>query len=273
MNRSPSAPCFRVPRGYSDNTVIFSGRSCNLKDLIVIESTQRTRPSHTSPMRILIAEDEKKVAHFIRKALREAGHAVDEVYDGNAALKQALTTPYDAIILDVMMPGRDGLSVLRILREERTATPVLLLTARGEVSERIEGLNLGADDYMAKPFAMGELIARINALTRRVTGERTTLLRVEDLIMNLVNREVTRAGQGVALALREFALLEFLMRSPGRVLSRTTICEHVWDHHFDTGTNVVDVYIQRLRRKIDDEHEVRLLHTIRGVGYMLRGAS
>ena len=221
-------------------------------------------------MRILIAEDEKKVAHFIQKALRQEGHAVDEVHDGNAALERALATSYDVIVLDVMMPGRDGLSVLRQLRQERMNTPVLLLTARGEVSERIEGLNLGADDYMGKPFAMGELIARVNALIRRITGERTTLLRVADLAMNLLSREVTRAGLEVSLALREFSLLEFLMRSPGRVLSRTTICEHVWDHHFDTGTNVVDVYIQRLRRKIDDAHEVKLLQTIRGVGYMLR---
>ena len=141
-------------------------------------------------MRILIAEDEKKVAHFIRKALKQAGHAVDEVHDGNEALELALTTPYDAIVLDIMMPGRDGLSVLRLLRKERTNTPVLLLTARGEVSERIEGLDLGADDYMAKPFAMGELIARVNALTRRASGERGTLLRVDDLVMNLLSREV-----------------------------------------------------------------------------------
>jgi DNA-binding response OmpR family regulator len=224
-------------------------------------------------MRILIAEDEKKVAHFIRKALQQEGHAVDEVHDGDAALERSLITPYDVIILDVMMPGRDGLGVLRLLRKERTNTPVLLLTARGEVSERIEGLNLGADDYMSKPFAMGELIARVNALIRRITGERTTLLRVDDLVMNLLSREVTRSGRNVTLALREFSLLEFLMRSPCRVHSRTTICEHVWEHHFDTGTNVVDVYIQRLRRKIDDDHEIKLLQTVRGVGYMLRGAS
>ena len=237
------------------------------------QSAIRNSQSAIDKVRILIAEDEKKVAHFIRKALKQAGHAVDEVHDGNAALELVLTTPDDAIVLDIMMPGRDGLSVLRLLRKERANTPVLLLTARGEVSERIEGLDLGADDYMAKPFAMGELIARVNALTRRASGERGTLLRVEDLVMNLLSREVTRAGQSMTLALREFSLLEFLMRSPGRVLSRTNICEHVWDHHFDTGTNVVDVYIQRLRRKIDDDHEVKLIHTIRGVGYMLRGAS
>ena len=221
-------------------------------------------------MRILLAEDEKKIASFIRKALREAGHAVDEVHRGDEALELAKTTPYDVIVLDVMMPGRDGLSVLRVLRERRNPTPVLLLTARGEVSERIEGLNLGADDYMAKPFAMDELIARVNALTRRGSPERSTMLRVADLTVNLITREVTRAGKRIDLAVREFALLDYLMRSPGRVLTRTQICEHVWDHHFDTGTNVVDVYVQRLRRKIDDGHDVKLLHTVRGVGYVIR---
>lgn len=221
-------------------------------------------------MRVLLAEDEKKVASFICKALREGGHAVDAVHDGNTALNLARTTPYDVIVLDVMMPGRDGLSVLKLLRAGRNATPVLLLTARGEVSERIEGLELGADDYLAKPFAMGELIARIHALTRRAAGEPATLLKVADLSLDLSSREVTRAGRQIDLPLREFALLSFLMRLPGRVVSRTRICESVWDHHFDTGTNVVDVYINRLRRKIDDFHEVKLLHTVRGVGYILK---
>lgn len=221
-------------------------------------------------MRILLAEDEKKIASFVRKALREAGYTVDEVNRGDEALELTRLTPYDAIILDIMMPGRDGLSVLRQLRQARNNTPVLLLTARGEVSERVEGLNLGADDYMAKPFAMDELIARIHALTRRGTGERSTILRVADLTMNLITREVTRAGRKIELPLREFAMLDYLMRSPGRVLTRTQICEHVWDYHFDTGTNVVDVYVQRLRRKIDDGHDVKLLHTVRGVGYLLK---
>jgi DNA-binding response OmpR family regulator len=221
-------------------------------------------------MRVLIAEDEKKVASFIRKALREASYAVDEVHDGEAALEMALSTQYDAIILDIMMPGRDGLSVLKLLRAERIDSPVLILTARGEVSERIEGLELGADDYMAKPFAMRELLARISSMTRRAAPEKAALVRVGDLKLNGLNREVTRAGVKIQLAVREFALLEFLMRGPDRVHSRTSLCEHVWDYHFDTGTNVVDVYIQRLRRKIDDGHEVKLLHTVRGVGYMLR---
>ncbi len=221
-------------------------------------------------MRILLAEDDKKISGFIRKALREAGYAIDSVADGNEALDLASVTPYAAVILDIMMPGRDGLSVLKLLRERRIETPVLILTARGEVSERIDGLEHGADDYMSKPFAMRELLARVQAMTRRNTPERATLLKVADLTMNLLTREVRRAGKKVELALREFALLEFLMRSPGTVHSRTSLCEHVWDWHFDTGTNVVDVYVKRLRGKMDDEYEVKLLLTVRGVGYMLR---
>ncbi|MEA3211043.1 MAG: two-component system, OmpR family, response regulator [Chthoniobacter sp.] len=223
-------------------------------------------------MRVLLAEDEKKVANFIRKALREASYAVDEVHDGEAALDLAISTPYDAIILDIMMPRRDGLSVLKLIRAQRIETPVLILTARGEVSERIEGLELGADDYMAKPFAMRELLARVASMTRRGSPERATMLKVADLLMNVLTREVTRGSGAIHLALREFALLEFLMRSPNKVHSRTSLCEHVWEHHFDTGTNVVDVYIKRLRRKIDEGHEVKLLQTERGVGYMLRGS-
>lgn len=221
-------------------------------------------------MRVLLAEDEKKVCQFVRKALQENGFTVDPVHDGESALETAITGSYDVIVLDIMMPGKDGLSVLRMLRAARNSTPILLLTARGEVSERVEGLELGADDYVAKPFAMRELVARVNALARRANGERATALRVADLTMNLLTREVTRGGQKIELAVREFELLDYLMRYPGRVLSRTSICEHVWNHHFDTGTNVVDVYINRLRRKIDDFHEAKLLQTVRGVGYMLR---
>jgi DNA-binding response OmpR family regulator len=169
-----------------------------------------------------------------------------------------------------MMPGRDGLSVLRSLRERRITTPVMLLTARGEVSERVEGLTLGADDYLSKPFAMDELVARVRALVRRQSGQGLTFLQVHDLSLNLVTREVSRAGRKIELVARELAVLQYLMQTPNRVLTRTQIIEHVWDYHFDTGTNVVDVYIQRLRRKIDDEHEVKLLQTIRGVGYALK---
>jgi DNA-binding response OmpR family regulator len=227
-------------------------------------------PTGLSDMRVLLAEDEKKVASHIRNALRQEGHAVDAVHDGDAALDLASTTPYDAIVLDIMMPGRDGLSVLRTLRERQVTTPVILLTARGEVSERVEGLRLGADDYLAKPFAMEELVARIESLGRRSSGQGLTILKVHDLVVNLVTREVTRAGKALELHGREFALLEYLMQSPGRVLTRSQITERVWDYHFDTGTNVVDVYIQRLRKKVDEGFEPKLLHTVRGVGYVLR---
>jgi DNA-binding response OmpR family regulator len=222
-------------------------------------------------MKVLLAEDEKQVSHFIRKALTDAGYEVETAYEGNQAMDQAGKETFDVIILDIMMPGKDGLAVLRRLREEKNATPVMLLTARGEVSQRVEGLESGADDYLAKPFAMRELVARVNALSRRSSGNRATTLQVADLSMNLLTRQVARAGQKIDLAVREFALLEFLMRYPGRVLSRTSICEQVWNYHFDTGTNVVDVYINRLRRKIDDFHEVKLLQTVRGVGYTLKG--
>jgi DNA-binding response OmpR family regulator len=224
-------------------------------------------------MRVLLAEDQKKIAYHIRAALRESGFTVDMVHRGDEALDAALATPYDAVVLDVMMPGRDGLSVLRVMRERRVAAPVLLVTARGEVSERVEGLTLGADDYLAKPFAMTELVARVVALTRRASTNGLTLLRVEDLTMNLVNREVARGGRKIELPMREFALLEYLMRSPGRVISRTQLIENVWDWHFDTGTNVVEVYIQRLRKKVDDGHEVKLIQTVRGVGYVLKSAA
>jgi two-component system, OmpR family, response regulator len=221
-------------------------------------------------MRVLLAEDEKKVAQHIRAALREQGFTVDMFHRGDEALDAAMATSYDAIVLDVMMPGRDGLSILRTLREKRILAPVLIVTARGEVSERVEGLMLGADDYLAKPFAMSELVARVVALSRRASTQGMTLLRVEDLTMNLITREVKRGAEKIELPVREFALLEFLMRSPGRVLSRTQLIENVWQWHFDTGTNVVEVYIQRLRKKVDEGHAVKLIHTVRGVGYVLK---
>jgi DNA-binding response OmpR family regulator len=221
-------------------------------------------------MRILLAEDEKKVASHIRNTLRQHGFSVDVVHRGDDALDAAQSTSYDVIILDVMMPGRDGLSVLRVLRERRVTAPVMLLTARGEVSERVEGLRLGADDYLAKPFALEEMVARVEALSRRSSGQGLTMLQVGDLTLNLVAREAMRAGRRIELHPREFALLQYLVRSAGRVLTRAQIIERVWDYHFDTGTNVVDVYVQRLRRKIDDDFEPKLLHTVRGVGYVLR---
>lgn len=224
-------------------------------------------------MRVLLAEDEKKVAQHIRAALREQGFTVDMVHHGDEALDAAIATPYDAIVLDVMMPGRDGLSVLRTLREKRILSPVLIVTARGEISERVEGLMIGADDYLAKPFAMSELVARVVALARRSSTQGMTVLKVEDLSMNLITREVRRGSEKLELPVREFALLEFLMRAPGRVLSRTQLIENVWQWHFDTGTNVVEVYIQRLRKKVDENYSVKLIHTVRGVGYVLRSGA
>jgi DNA-binding response OmpR family regulator len=221
-------------------------------------------------MRILVVEDEKKIASLIRKGLTEVGFNPLVCTRGDDALHLATTERFDAVVLDIMLPGRDGLSVLRQLREERNAVPVILLTARDGLAERVEGLNLGADDYLTKPFSIEELVARLRAVRRRVSGEGLSLLQCEDLTLNLITREVSRAGRKIELTVREFALLEYLMRSPGRVLTRTQLCEQVWDYHFDPGTNVVDVCVQRLRRKLDDEHPVKLLQTVRGVGYTLK---
>lgn len=221
-------------------------------------------------MRILIAEDEEKIAAFVSKGLSEVGFNPLVCHRGDDALHLASTESFDAIVLDVMMPGRDGLSVLRQLREQRNRVPVILLTAREGLSERVEGLDLGADDYITKPFSIEELIARLRAVWRRLSGQGLNLVQLADLTLNLSTREVRRAGKKIDLTVREFALLEYLLRSPGRVYTRTQLCEHVWDYHFDPGTNVVDVGIQRLRRKIDDGHALPLVHTVRGVGYTLK---
>ncbi len=223
-------------------------------------------------MRVLVVEDEKKLASFLRKGLSEENFVVDLSHDGNEALDRMLLQAYDAIVLDIMLPGRDGLSILRELRRRHINTPVLLLSARGNVNERVEGLNLGADDYLPKPFSITEVVARVRALLRRGSGEHATMMQVGDLSLNLVTRTATRAGNTVDLTNREFALLEYLMAHANRVVTKTTLCEHVWEHHFDTGTNVVEVCIQRLRRKIDEGHPHKLLQTVRGAGYSLREA-
>ena len=220
-------------------------------------------------MKLLVIEDEKKIANMIQKGFREQGYEVDISANGEEGLVRASSNPYDAIIIDIMLPGRDGLSVLRSLREKKVTTPVMIVTARGEVSERVEGLNLGADDYIAKPFSMDEVVARVRALIRRVTGETISLYKVGDLTMNLVKREVMRGNRRIDLTSREFRLLEHLMRAPGQVITRTQIIERVWEYHFDPGTNLVDVYIQRLRRKVDDNEETKLIQTVRGVGYTI----
>lgn len=220
-------------------------------------------------MKLLVIEDEKKIATLINKGLREQGYTADVVHDGDEGLERAVNQQYDAIVLDIMLPGRDGLSLLRALREKKINTPVMILTARGEVNERVEGLDAGADDYMAKPFSMDELIARLRALMRRVTGENISLYRAGELSMNLVSREVLRGKRKIELTGREFRLLEYLMRAPDHVLTRTQIIERVWEYHFDPGTNLVDVYIQRLRRKIDDGETLKMIQTVRGVGYSI----
>lgn len=220
-------------------------------------------------MRVLVVEDEKKTASFIRKALQAEGFAVDVCHNGNDVLA-TIATPFDGIVLDIMLPGRDGLSVLKQLRERKDSTPVLLLSARSEVNERIEGLDAGADDYLPKPFAIAELVARVRALGRRGTESKSTQLRVADLRLDTISHRAQRGEKFFDLTAREFRLLEFLMRSAGRICGRMSIIEKVWDYHFDPGTNVVDVYIRRLREKIDDGFEPKLLHTVRSVGYILK---
>lgn len=222
-------------------------------------------------MRVLVIEDEKKTASFIRRALQEEGFVVDALHNGEEGLVGALTTAYDAIVLDIMLPGRDGLSVLRELRSKLNQTPVLLLSARGQVDERIDGLNAGADDYLPKPFVLGELAARVRALTRRSIGEsKPIVLKLADLSLDTVTRKALRADRSIELSAREYALLEYLLRSQGRVCGRMQILEKVWDYDFDPGTNLVDVYIRRVRDKIDAGTSAPLLHTVRGVGYVMK---
>lgn len=221
-------------------------------------------------MRFLIVEDEPKVASFIRRALEEESYAVDVCSDGLKGLDLACEVDYDLVILDLMLPGLPGLEVLKKLRAAKVKTPVLILTARSEVDKRVKGLDMGADDYLTKPFAIDELLARVRALLRRAVGETTGLLQVDDLVLNPVTHEVTRGGKRIDLTSKEYALLEYLMRNAGRVLTRPMITEHVWDLDFDTFTNVIDVYISYLRNKIDRGRDRNLIHTIRGSGYMVK---
>ena len=224
-------------------------------------------------MRILVAEDEAKVAGHIRKGLQEAGYAVDVAVDGTEALWLAGNHPYDAMVFDVMMPGQDGITVVRQLRRKGINTPVIFLTARHELADRVAGLDAGGDDYLPKPFSMIELIARLRALLRRQRPDLVDRLRVADLELDLLARTARRTGIEIALTNREFALLELLMASSPKPVSKTAIIEHVWDQHFDSGTNVVNVYVNYLRAKIDPPGVVPLIQTIRGVGYALREAA
>jgi len=217
-----------------------------------------------------VVEDERKIAGFIRQGLEEHGFNVEVCGNGDEAYTLATTRPYDTIVLDIMLPGRDGLSILRGLRERKNAVPVILVTARTELNERVDGLNLGADDYLTKPFYVEELVARIHAVARRASDTPPGLLRVDDLTVDLMSRHVRRGGREIELTAREFALIEHLMRMPGRVYTRTQLLEHVWGYDFDPETNLVDVNIRRLRKKIDEESETPLIETVRGVGYRIR---
>lgn len=222
-------------------------------------------------MNILLIEDEKKIVDFVCAGFKEQGFNVESCFNGNEGFEKATTRNYDVIVLDIMLPGRDGLSILKALRKAGHATPVILLTARNELDDRIEGLNLGADDYIAKPFFVEELIARIHAVGRRISGERQNLLVVGDLCLDRINREVRWHNQIIDLTGREFNLIEYLMRSAGRVFTRTQILEHVWGYDFDPSTNVVDVCIQRIRKKIGTtDKEESPIESVRGVGYRFR---
>jgi len=221
-------------------------------------------------MRILIVEDERKVASFIRKGLKEEGYAVDVAEDGEKGDLLAASNDYDLILLDVLLPKIDGITLLRKIRLDSNQTPVILLTAKDSVKDKVSGLDAGADDYLTKPFAFAELLARIRSALRKGSNPLPTLLRVADLSLDLLGHKVLRSGQEIELTAKEFALLELLMQRAGTVVTRTMITEHVWDLHFDSFTNVVDVYINYLRRKIDDGQERKLIHTVRGRGYMLK---
>ena len=221
-------------------------------------------------MRILLVEDEKKVASFIKKGLEEEYHSVDVAFDGKSGLHLALTGEHDLIILDVMLPYKDGFSVLKEIRKEKISTPVLFLTAKDTVSDKVQGLDIGADDYLPKPFAFEELLARVRALLRRHSQEKDLILKVLDLSLNTQTHSVIRNNIEIKLTPKEYSILEYLVRNKNRVISRTLLAEHVYDYHFDTNTNVLDVYINKLRNKIDKNSESPVIQTIRGVGYIIK---
>jgi DNA-binding response OmpR family regulator len=221
-------------------------------------------------VKILLVEDETEIGELIKNGLEKEGFVLDYCQDGDSGMEHAMTRSYDAIVLDVMLPGRSGLEILKVIRAGHNNVPVIIITARGETEDRIEGLDLGADDYLPKPFFVEELIARLRAIWRRSSETGMSVLSVGSLSANLMKREVVRLGVQIEMTPKEFSLLAFLMRAPGRVLTRTQILEQVWGYHFDPGTNLVDVYIRRLRSKIDIEGEVPLIETLRGVGYRMQ---
>ncbi len=221
-------------------------------------------------MRILVIEDEKKVASFIKKGLEEEHYAVDTAYDGEEGLYMVETNEYDLIVLDLMIPKIDGLEVLKRVRGNRNNVPILVLTAKDTVDDIVKGLDAGCDDYLTKPFIFAEFLARVRALLRREKTDKEPVLTISDLTLSLVTHKVTRKGKEIDLTSKEYALLEYFMRNPDKVLTRTMISEHVWDYHFDSNTNVIDVYVNYLRRKVDKDFEPKLIHTIRGIGYMMK---
>jgi two-component system OmpR family response regulator len=222
-------------------------------------------------MRVLLIEDDRETAHFLQKSLKESGHSADVAGDGETGLSMAQTNSYDVLIVDRMLPKLDGLTVVKTLRSEGDRTPVLILSALGDVDDRVKGLRAGGDDYLTKPYAYTELLARVEALSRRATPEeQETRYAVGDLVLDRLSHRVTRAGEPIQLQPREFRLLEYLMKNAGQVVTRTMLLENVWDYHFDPQTNVIDVHVSRLRSKIDKGFERPLLHTVRGAGYMVR---
>ncbi len=221
-------------------------------------------------MRILLVEDEKKIAAFIERGLMEQHYTVDVAQDGNAGLYLAEVNPYDLVILDIMLPGKDGFAVCRELRKQKNEVPILMLTARDDVRDKIYGLDSGADDYLTKPFAFGEFLARVRVLLRRNRAVKTTVLKVGDLELDQLSHDVTRAGKTIELTATEYALLEYLMLHDGQVVTRTMISEHVWNQDFDSFSNVINVYINYLRKKVDAGFPVKLIHSVRGRGYMIK---
>lgn len=221
-------------------------------------------------MRILVVEDEKDLNRVLSKRLESEGYSVDRCFDGEEALEYLDAGEFDAVVMDIMMPKKSGIEVLKTMRSEKNTTPVLLLTAKDSISDRVAGLDAGAEDYLVKPFAFEELLARIRAMTRRAAGFGTNTYTVGDLVLDIHTRQVTRAGEEIVLSAKEFDILEYLIRNQGIVLSREKIENHVWNFDYSGGTNVVDVYIRYLRKKIDENHDKKLIHTIRGAGYVLR---
>ncbi len=221
-------------------------------------------------MRILVVEDEKKVARFLKAGLEGEGHFVETAGDGETGEEAAFAGEFDVIVLDLMLPRKNGIDVLKSLRSSGKSTPVLILTARGALEEKVEGLDAGADDYLVKPFAFEELIARIRSLGRRGGSDKSTILKVADLELDTMSRKAKRSGKEIELTNREYALLEYFVRNANRVLTRTIISEHIWEYDFDTGTNIVEVYVNHLRNKVDSGFDQKLIHTVRGAGYMMK---